>query len=121
MTNRKELGKLAEDIVAELLINNGFIILERNWRFSRAEIDIIAKEEATKLLVFVEVKSKTYVSFGEPESSVNIKKQRLITDAAAAYMEFIGYDWEIRFDIVSIVFENAELYSITHFKDAFLI
>ena len=59
-----------------------------------------------KLLVFVEVKSRSYTFFGEPESAVSAKKQKLISDAAAAYMEQISYNWAVRFDIIGIVFDN---------------
>ena len=121
MTSKTELGRKAEDSACEYLLSINYIILERNWRYKRAEIDIIAKDINTDTLVFVEVKSKSYTYFGEPESAVSEKKQKLVSDAAAAYMDQISYFWAVRFDIIGIVFENKSKALISHFKDAFLI
>ncbi|MEZ4906311.1 MAG: YraN family protein [Saprospiraceae bacterium] len=120
MLNKTKAGIKGETTAIDYLEKSGYKILERNWRFKRAEIDIIAKEIATDILVFIEVKARSYDYFGEPELSVNEKKILLISDAAAAYMEKISYSWEIRFDIISIVFDS-KIPKINHFKDAFLI
>jgi putative endonuclease len=117
MAKQHQNGKLSEDIAAQFLIGAGYTILERNWRFSKAEIDIIAKDK--EVLVFVEVKSKTYAYYGAPEESISSSKERLIIDAAGVYMQQIGYDWEIRFDIISILFDKEMKPAISHFKDAF--
>lgn len=121
MPSKTEIGKFSEDAACEYLISNNYIILERNWRYKRAEIDIIAQDLSADTLVFVEVKSRSYTFFGEPESSVSVKKQKLVSDAASAYMEQIKYNWAVRFDIIGIVFENADKPSISHFKDAYLL
>lgn len=117
MARQQTIGKLGEDTAAIFLEKTGYIILERNWRFSKAEIDIIAKDG--EVLVFVEVKAKSYTYFGAPEESVSTYKENLIIDAAQQYMIKIGHDWEIRFDIISILFDKNKEASITHFKDAF--
>jgi putative endonuclease len=117
MAKQHQNGKLAEDIATQFLTDLGYTVLERNWRFSKAEVDIIAKDK--KILVFVEVKSKTYSYYGAPEESISSSKERLIIDAAGVYMEQIGHDWEIRFDIISILFDKQMNPTISHFKDAF--
>ena len=117
MSNNQIIGKRGEDKAAQFLENQGYTIIERNWRFKKAEIDIIAKIE--QMLVFVEVKSKSYTYFGQPEESVSEKKEKLILDAANAYMLEIGHDWEIRFDIIAIVFNEDQSFELNHYKDAF--
>lgn len=117
MARQQTIGSLGEETATGFLQKSGYIILERNWRFRKAEIDIIAKDG--EVLVFVEVKAKSYTYFGAPEESVSIYKENLIIDAAHQYMIKIGHDWEIRFDIISIVFDKSKDASITHFKDAF--
>lgn len=121
MPSKTDIGKFAEDTACQYLISNNYLILERNWRYKRAEIDIIANDTSSDTLVFIEVKSRSYTFFGEPESSVSVKKQKLVSDAASAYMEQIKYNWAVRFDIIGIVFENADKPSISHFKDAYLL
>ena len=116
MKSNKEIGQIGEDAAVLFLEQLGYNILERNWRFSRAEIDIIAKDH--DILVFVEVKTRSYNYYGEPEDFINERKEHLLSDAASQYMNLIKYDWEIRFDIISIlILKNQEL-QIKHFKDA---
>lgn len=100
------------------LVSAGYDIIERNWRFSRAEIDIIAKYD--DVLIFVEVKTRSYTYFGKPEDSVDEKKEALIMDAAQRYMEQVQHDWEIRFDIISILLDkDMNISKLEHFEDAF--
>ena len=117
MSKQQKLGKLGEDAACVFLENLGYKILERNWRFSKAEIDIIAKEK--EVLIFVEVKAKSYTFYGSPEESISVYKENLIIDAASQYMIKLNHDWEIRFDIISIVFDKQLKPEITHYKDAF--
>lgn len=117
MSFGKELGDAGEELAKSYLIGQDFTILEQNWRFSRAEIDIIARER--EVLVFVEVKSRSYDYYGQPEESIGQKKQGLIIDAAFQYMNSIGHEWEVRFDIISIVKPKGKKAVIKHFRDAF--
>ncbi len=117
MTNR-EIGDIGESLAQNHLISAGYGILEQNWRYSRAEIDIIAKFE--EILVFVEVKTRSYDYYGKPEEAVSEKQEHLIMDAAQRYMEQIGHEWEVRFDIISIILnKKGELERLEHFEDAF--
>jgi len=112
-----ELGNKGEDLACQHLIALGYNILERQWRFSKLEIDIIAKDG--DILVFVEVKTKSYNYYGEPEESVSKRKESLIIDGAFQYMEKVHHEWEIRFDIISILMDRDKNPIIRHFKDAF--
>ena len=118
MAKHLELGRKGEQIALDFLQEKSYQLLERNWRFSHAEIDLILKDG--EVLVFVEVKTRSYDFYGKPEESITPKKERLIADAAAVYMEHIGHEWEIRFDIVSILLnEQKNKLVIEHFEDAF--
>jgi len=117
MATKKELGQRAETLAVDYLRKKSYVIRERNWRFSRAEIDIIAQKE--EVLVFIEVKMRSYNYYGNPEEFVTEKQQALIQEAASQYMEQIGHDWEIRFDIIAILWEDHKEASINHYQDAF--
>jgi len=111
------IGKFGEEIAVSFLRINGYLIVERNWRFKRAEIDIIAQKETT--LIFVEVKYRSYDFFGAPEESIQETKESLIADAAAHFMEHKEWPGECRFDIISIIRDSTKTCEIRHFSDAF--
>ena len=117
MRQHLDSGEWGETLAAQYLSDLGYTILERNWRYKRAEIDIIARDGG--ILVFVEVKTRANLSFGRPEEMVGFRKKRMLYDAASAYMRHIGYEWEIRFDIIGITGVEGRLLRIEHFKDAF--
>jgi putative endonuclease len=117
MAAHNDTGKKGEDLALAFLELKNYTILERNWRHRRSEVDIIAMYN--KILVFVEVKTRSSDAFGRPEEFVSLKKQDLITRAAPIYMEKINHDWEIRFDVISILLFKDETYEIEHFEDAF--
>jgi len=117
MAKHLQLGVWGEKTAKTFLLQKGFQILETNWRHQRAEVDIIAKEEG--ILVFIEVKTRSSDYFGPPESFVTPQKEKLLVRAAHAYMKQIGHDWEIRFDIVSILHKSNNNYQLEHLEDAF--
>ncbi|MEP6646239.1 MAG: YraN family protein [Saprospiraceae bacterium] len=117
MTIQRQHGLWGEQLAADYLTGEGFEILIKNWRYKRAEIDIIAKENS--VLVFIEVKTRAKTDFGLPEEMVGKIKQRLLIDAGMAYMRSIGHEWEIRFDIIAILGTPETDYEIRHFRDAF--
>lgn len=110
------LGQAGEDLAATHLKKQHFTILSRNYRYRRAEIDIIAQKH--ELLVFVEVKARSSDQFGDPETFVTRKQQALVRTAAEHYI--ITHDWRhaIRFDIIAILKTNDYM-QLTHFEDAF--
>lgn len=117
MAEHNELGKYGELLARDYLELKGYRILELNWVYGRAEIDLIAFYEDK--LIFVEVKTRRSVTHGEPEDFVNWKKEKQLEFASAAYIDRLNHQGEIRFDIVAITFENKELYKINHIEDAF--
>ncbi len=117
MADHYELGKKGEELASEFLTSKGYKILCRNYRFQKAEIDVIA--QINDLLVVVEVKTRTSVYFGNPQDFVNEKKIKLLVQAINKYVDDNDIDLEIRFDIIAVVFEK-DSFSIEHIEDAFL-
>ena len=111
-----ELGKAGEDLVCQHLMAQGLVILARNWRHGRAELDIIAKDAET--LVFVEVKTRRDNLFESPAAAVGTRKRQLIIKAAMAYQREIGHDWLVRFDIASVLIKEGKVF-IDYDKAAF--
>ncbi len=106
------IGKEGEEKAITFLREAGYQILERNYRFRRCEVDIIAVHAG--ILVFLEVKKRKNDSYGSPESFVSDAQQDRIRAAATHYQEETDWQCSIRFDIISI-----EGKSIRHFEDAF--
>lgn len=117
MARHNDLGRTGETLARRYLEGQGYRILEANWRYRRSEIDLIAMDGP--ILVFVEVKTRGTDVFGKPEEFVTARKEKLMVDAAIAYMESIGHDWELRFDIISILYRSETDYQLEHFPDAF--
>ena len=115
MSKNKEIGRKGESIASDYLINNGYTLLEKNYKFHRYEIDIIAKTEST--IVFIEVKTRQSYNFGYPEEAVDSRKIDNILECADHYIYQTQWKGDIRFDIISILLE-PEL-SIDHIEDAF--
>lgn len=114
MTKQKDFGNRGEQMALAYLQNLGYQILNVNWRNKYWEVDIIAKDQ--NILVFVEVKSRSKVNYGNPEDFVDLKKQKNLIQAADAYLELTDYEGEVRFDIVSVYLETNNIELI---KDAF--
>lgn len=119
MTKRttKQIGDSGELHAMNFLKNKGYEIMARNYRYSRAEVDIVAKHDG--ILIFIEVKTKSYTYYGEPSESVTPAKERMYFDAANVYMEEIDWEGEIRFDIISVILRKNGQHQIDHFEDAF--
>lgn len=115
MTNHIKTGAKGEFLACDFLEKKGYLILEKNWRSGRYEIDIIA--ELNNIIVFVEVKTRATDYYGYPEESVDSTKQEHILKAAEDYMIFNNINKEIRFDIVSIII-NSNIQKIYHIEDA---
>lgn len=108
-------GQKGEDLAAQFLEKKGYQIRERNFRYKRAEIDMIAQRD--NILVFVEVKARSSTTFGYPEDFVDKKKAALIISAADYYINDNNWEGMIRFDIISIMLHPQV--TIHHFEDAF--
>lgn len=117
MASHNDLGKKAEDLAAEFLIKSGYKILVRNFRYQKAEIDIIAEKE--NLIIITEVKARSTDAFMLPQEAVNKRKISLIVSAANHFMEEFNKNQEVRFDIISVLPDEKGKLIIEHIIDAF--
>jgi putative endonuclease len=116
MAQHNELGKKGEKLAIDFLLKNGYTILDTNWRYQKAEVDIIAQKG--EILAVVEVKTRSTTDFGNPQDFVNPKKIKLLVSAIDEYVISKDLDVEVRFDIIAIVKENNN-FTIEHLEDAF--
>jgi putative endonuclease len=113
-------GKTGELLALKYLEEKGFVLVEKNYRFDRAETDLIVKDDIGKLLLFVEVKTRTSENFADPEDSITDTKQYQMYKSAEGFlMENEQYDdYEKRFDVISIILGSKEN-KIKHLEDIF--
>jgi len=116
MADHNDLGKLGEELAVEFLQKNGYEILETNWTFQKAEIDIIAQKE--NILAVVEVKTRSSLDFGLPQDFVKPNKIQLLVKAVNEYVISNNLDIEVRFDIIAI-HKEGQTFAIEHLIDAF--
>ena len=119
--NKKELGEKGEQLATDFLIEKGFEIIERNYRYGHGEIDIIAKDLSDGFTVFIEVKTRQNLDYGAPEYAITKNKQKQIKKMAELYL----YDKEIeeldcRFDVIAVLLEDNNNPSIKHYINAFM-
>lgn len=118
MAAHNDLGRKGETLAIKWLTDNGFEILQQNWRHGHFEVDIIASKEM--LLHFIEVKSRQTNEFGYPEESVNKKKIQNLLYAADEYL-FLFPQWKrIQFDILSITLNKNEPAEFFLIEDIYL-
>jgi putative endonuclease len=116
MAEHNELGKKGEAEAAQFLALKGYDILEKNWRYAKLEIDIIAQHR--NKLVIIEVKARGTGIWGNPEEAVTKGKIKFLAEATEAYLNQNNIDLEVRFDIVSVLFQN-DTFQIDHIEEAF--
>lgn len=116
MAEHNDLGKLGEELAVDFLEKNGYEILETNWVFDKAEIDIIAQKNG--ILAVVEVKTRSSLDFGLPQEFVKPKKIQLLLKAVNEYITQNDLDVEVRFDIIAI-HKEGENFNIEHIEEAF--
>lgn len=116
MAGHNDLGKLGEELAVDFLKKNGYSILQTNWIFQKAEIDIIAQKN--NILAIVEVKTRSTADFGLAQEFVKPKKIQLLVKAVNEYIIQNDIDAEARFDIISI-HKQGKSFEIEHLEDAF--
>lgn len=117
MAQHNDTGRWGEAKAASFLAAKGFQILAKNYHNFHSEIDLIAEKE--QMLIFVEVKTRTGTAFGMPEEFVNASKARLVMRAAENYIFDVDWQFDVRFDIVSILVLPDGSTEIRHIEDAF--
>lgn len=118
MARHNDIGHTGEQMATAFLTHHHYTIEAVNWRYGRAEIDIIARTPENTV-VFIEVKTRRNTWYGPPESFVTPRKTQLMAQAAIGYLAAINHDWEFRFDVVAIQLHDWRTASIRHFEDAF--
>lgn len=118
MADHNLFGIEAEKQAADYLEKKGYEIIERNWTFLKAEIDIIARDPEKDELVIVEVKARKKDPLVLPELAVNKKKRKMLITAADEYIVSNEIDLDCRFDIISIEKSKDEWF-IDHIENAF--
>lgn len=117
MAKHYTFGKEAEKQAAKYLENKGYEILERNWRFHKLEIDLIALDSKSDEIVIVEVKARIDPMV-DPMDSITKKKMRNLVTAADQYLTENDIEQECRFDII-IIEKKKDKWFIEHIEDAF--
>lgn len=117
MENHIDLGKKGEIIAQNYLLEKGLELRAANYRFQHLEIDLIFEQDQT--LIVVEVKSRNTTEHGQPYEAVTRQKQKQLIKATNQYILQENLDLEVRFDIVSIVFNSDNTYQLEHIEDAF--
>lgn len=117
MADHNDLGILGEQLAADYLQRKGYSILERNFVYDKAEIDIIAQKEQGTIIV-VEVKTRNSNVFGDPQSFVSPAKIKLLVKATNEYLISKALDVEVQFDIIAVL-KNKGAEQLEHFENAF--
>lgn len=114
MSDKTETGRLGENLAADFFVANGYTVAARNFRYGKAEIDLIVKRE--NWMLFVEVKTRSSNAYGEPEDFISDLQINRIFDAAEEYIYRIDWKGNIRFDVVTV--KLGEKVVVEHFEDA---
>ncbi|TXF76011.1 YraN family protein [Chryseobacterium sp.] len=117
MAEHNDFGHLAEDLAADFLIKRNYKILARNFRYQKAEIDIVAEFEDQ--IVVVEVKARSYNTVIEPQEAVTKKKIKSIVMCADFFMKERNINQEVRFDIITVLPDEKGILQINHIEEAF--
>lgn len=117
MADHNELGKEGEDLAVAHLLKHGYKIVARNFRYQKAEVDIIARKK--DVLAVIEVKTRSTPDFGDPQNFVKQKQINSLVKAIDYFVNEHRLDVNVRFDIVAIIRNKAGT-KIEHLEDAFL-
>ena len=116
MTEKQQRGALGEQAAVDYLRQQGFMIVERNWRVGRSEVDIIALRHDE--LHFVEVKTRKFGSMTAPEEALTEQKSRAMRRAATAYMAQHYSPYEPRFSLIAIEVVGERVEELRFVEDA---
>lgn len=116
----KRLGERGEDAAVAYLERAGLTIVERNWRCQSGEIDIVALDGDS--LVLVEVKTRRSAAKGNPEEAITPAKRRRYARLAAAYIQHAGVEpVATRFDVIALLVISEDRALLRHHRAAFVI
>lgn len=113
-------GREGEQTAAAYLESKGYTVLEYNYFFERAEVDLVAYDSEQEFIVFLEVKKRSTASFGDPVEAITEDKKQNIYKASEAWLYERKMDGSpVRFDVITIVQQKNEVPDINHYEDAF--
>ena len=126
--SRRKLGDAGESLAADLLVKNGLTIVDRNWRCSAGEIDIVAQVEApdfsrggemTTWLAIVEVRTRRGQRYGTALQSITQRKARKLNEVAQHYVQSTAWQGPWRIDVVAVQMDDqGKLLSVNHVPHA---
>lgn len=116
MNTKAQTGQEGESLAADFLLKKGYTIMEKNYRYKHSEIDLIV--QLANLLVFVEVKTKTNITYGNPEIAISKQKAAKVMEGAEYYIEKTDWKGNVRFDVIAIIKKKSDV-EVAHFEDAF--
>ena len=121
MAQHNDVGKWGERHALDILDREGYILIETDWRPPRGhrDLDIIAYTPDRRVIVFIEVKTRSRRQAMLPEDAVDRKKMLNLQHAANQYIKMFNVVEEVRFDIISIIGEDNNAESYEHIVDAF--
>ncbi|MFN2625916.1 MAG: YraN family protein [Mycobacteriales bacterium] len=118
MRAKDGVGRYGEDVATRHLVEQGFLVLDRNWRCAEGELDIVARDGDTT--VFVEVKTRSSTRFGEPAEAVSPVKARRLRALAVRWLDHHeNARGRLRFDVVSVLRSRVGAAHVVHLRDAF--
>lgn len=117
MAKHNETGAKGELLALEHLRGKGYKILATNWRSGHKEIDILAADGPT--LLIIEIKTRGGLAYGYPEEAVTKPKQEMLRKAADKYMEAHREYTQVRYDVISIMMKDGVVTELLHLEDAF--
>ncbi|AMM50653.1 endonuclease [Rufibacter sp. DG15C] len=116
MNTNTTLGQQGEKTAETYLLAQGYTLLHRNYRYKRAEVDLVMQKD--RFLVLIEVKTRSSRQYGNPEEAVSGRKQEMLFLAAEELIQELDWQHEVRFDVVSIFWHHSHP-EVLHIEDAF--
>ena len=114
-----DLGRWGEDQARQFLQGKGFTTIARNWRFGKGELDLVMADG--RAIVFVEVKSRADEDFAPAKISITTKKKKTLLRTAKCFLRKYNIsDRPLRFDVVTVVRDDADKPQIKHYRNAFV-
>jgi putative endonuclease len=117
MSSHLEIGKRGEQLAKAFFLKQYYEILEENWTSGKSEVDLIVYQD--QVLIFVEVKTRTGIGFGQPEDFVDAAKQQQLQHAAEEYIRLMDHQGEVRFDVIAVLIDASGTAELKHIPDAF--
>ena len=115
MGRNAAVGRYGEDVAARYLTERGMVVLERNWRCSEGEIDIVARDGDT--LVICEVKTRSSLAYGHPSEAVSPRKLRRLRALASSWLVARGvHAPQVRIDVVSVMASSVGAAEVEHLR-----